>query len=687
MRVFVAEKPSLARVIAECLPGPQRKQDGYIECGPKDVVVWCAGHILEMAAPEEYSEELRVWRLDQLPIVPAEWKLQPKIPELLKVIKSWLGKATRVVNAGDPDREGQLLVDEVLRYLGYGGPVDRVLINDLNPAAVRKALSALEPNAKFASLYEAAVGRQRADWLYGLNLTRLYTLLGRSGGYDGVLSVGRVQTPLLGLVVARDRQIEGWKSKTYWTLAAAVETSGGAFSAGWRPGPSAEGCLDEDGRLVSHEKALELQRACSGRPATVVDYREEAKTEQPPLPYSLAELQKDAGKKLGMSAKAVLDACQSLYETRKLTTYPRSDCSHLPEGQHGQCKQVLSSVARTLPALADVVAGADQSIRSSAWNDKKVTAHHAIIPTNADAGGVALSEQELAIYSLIARRYVAQFYPPYRYRQVTIELRIGEEQFRATGRTPVAQGWKAVVVSEAATEEETEKAAGENERALPVVSQGADLVVKEVVLAEKATQPPKRFTDSTLIDAMVGIARFVTDPRVKKVLKETDGIGTSATRAAIIENLFARNFLVRKGRQVLSTDTGRAFIDVLPPVATTPDQTALWEVALRGISEGSMTGEAFTAGVVRQVSELVARGKAMGTLKIPGAIPCPRAGCSGFLRRRKGKTGYFWACSTYPECKQTAEDDGGKPRRGQSQGGGGRSSKRRGGRGRGRREA
>jgi DNA topoisomerase-3 len=222
VRLFLAEKPSLARAIADVLPGPQQRRDGHIQCGGGDVVAWCAGHILELAPPDAYDPRYKQWRAEDLPIVPATWKLSASAPDLLRTIKTLLPRATRVVHAGDPDREGQLLVDEVIDFLGYRGPVDRLLISDLNAPAVRSALASLQSNGRYRGLSDAALARQRADWLYGINLTRLYTVLGRAGGYDGVLSVGRVQTPLLGLVVRRDAEIEGFKPRTYYVLRAAI---------------------------------------------------------------------------------------------------------------------------------------------------------------------------------------------------------------------------------------------------------------------------------------------------------------------------------------------------------------------------------------------------------------------------------------------------------------------------------
>jgi DNA topoisomerase-3 len=654
MRLFIAEKPSLARAIADVLPGPHQKRGGYIECGRDDVVTWCAGHILELAEPEAYRPEYKTWAIEHLPIAPDKWKLAVSAPDLYKTIKSLLPKAREVVNAGDPDREGQLLVDEVLEHLAYRGPVSRILVSDLNPAAVRKALATVQPNAKFRGLYDSARARQRADWLYGLNLTRLYTVLGRAGGHDGILSVGRVQTPLLGLIVRRDLEIEGFTPKPYFVLSAEVRSSGGSFRATWTPGDSAGVAIDDEKRLINRAHADALVARCSGQRGRVAKCSREKKFEAPPLPYALADLQVDAGKRLGLTPKQTLDACQALYETHRLTTYPRSDCQYLPEGHFAQASSVLATIAQNAPTLGELARAATPATRSKAWNDGKVTAHHAIIPTPVARSGASLSEAERGVYELIARRYIAQFHPAFEYNQTQIEIDVAGERFAASGRQPLSEGWRRVISSTAAEVDDTDADdAAASKTTLPLLQQGEDVQVPRVDLAEKKTAPPKRFTDATLVQAMTGIARFVADPKIKQLLRESDGIGTPATQAAIIQTLYDRKFIEKKGRHIISTSVGRALIQILPSVATTPDMTALWEAAMKRIAVGEMPLDAFVDGVLRQLTDLIGRGRARGPLAVPGARPCAAPGCKGFLRRRSGSQGAFWACTRFPDCKYT----------------------------------
>ena len=617
MRLFIAEKPSLARAIADALPGQQKKRASFIECGRDDVVAWCAGHILALAEPEAYAPEYKAWRLEHLPISPGEWRLTVTARELLQTIRSLLPKASRVVHAGDPDREGQLLVDEVLQFLGYKGPVDRLLISDLTPAAVRKALGDLRPNAKFRGLYEAALARQRADWLYGINLTRLYTILGRAGGYDGVLSVGRVQTPLLGLIVRRDSEIEDFKPRPYYIVRAAVRAGDAHCIATWQPAEGSPDVVDDTGRPINGQHAAAVRATVAGRSGQVTTCSRGKKSEPPPLPYSLPDLQVDAGKRLGLGPKQTLEACQSLYETHRMLTYPRSDCPYLPEGQHPQAIAVMAAIATNIPALVPAASAADRSQRSRAWNDKKVTAHHAIIPTVVAKPIADLTPIERGIYNLVARRYLAQFHSAFEYDETKIELAIEGECFRAAGRQTVAEGWRALIPRVEADEDRRAPEDEETSDPPPLLREGEEIACTDVTIAAQQTVAPKRFTEASLIQAMTGIARYVQDPKIKQVLRETDGIGTPATQAAIIQTLFDRSFIERRRRQVVSTPIGRALIEVLPEVATRPDLTALWEAAMRRIADGQLPLSQFLAGVLAQLRKLILSGRTKGDLVIP----------------------------------------------------------------------
>ncbi|MFM5547679.1 DNA topoisomerase III [Aeromonas veronii] len=637
MRLFIAEKPTLGRAIADALPKPHKKGDGFIETAQGDVVTWCIGHLLEQAEPDAYDATFKQWRMEHLPIIPAQWQLvaKPKTKTQLTVIKRLIKQADCVVNAGDPDREGQLLVDEVIDFLGYPKtkPVQRCLISDLNPPAVRRALEKLRDNKEFVPLAVSALARSRADWLYGINMTRAYTLLGRKAGCSELLSVGRVQTPLLGLVVRRDLEIEAFVPKPFYEVLAHLLTDGNErFTAKWLP---SEACLpwqDEEGRVLNRALADKVVSRINGQPAQVESVEEQARKQAAPLPYNLSSLQIDAAKRFGMDAKRVLDICQSLYERHKLITYPRSDSRYLPTDHFKRAEQVRGAIAATAPApapaLAKAVSEADGKIRSKAWNDSKVDAHHAIIPTEKQGNPGMLGADEAKLYGLIARQYLLQFYPPFEYNDSKVLLRIAGGLFQAKARRILKAGWKALLGVE---EDDDEEKAG----TLPALKEGEQLLCERGELHEKMTQPPKSFTDATLLAAMTGIARYVQDPEIRKTLRDTDGLGTEATRAGIIDLLFKRRFLVRQGKSIKATPTGRALVQALPATATTPDMTALWEQSLGQIAERHGSYQQFMGPLTEQLNGLI-EGARQDSGASFSALPkeAPGAGKRRFTKRK-----------------------------------------------------
>ena len=583
MRLFIAEKPSLGCAIADVLKKPLKRHEGYIESASGDVVTWCIGHLLEQEEPDAYDPVYKTWKLEHLPIVPQQWRLKPRkgVRAQLQVIGKLLKRADIVVHAGDPDREGQLLVDEVLDYLKLSATrkkeVRRLLISDLNPAAVARALERMRSNQEFVPLAVSALARSRADWLYGINLTRACTLLGRRVGFDGLLSIGRVQTPILGLVARRDADIDNFQPKPYFEVfAILVRVRDERFRAKWIPSEACQKWLDEEGRVLDRRLAQNVVDRITGKQGTVKRVDDKRGKETPPLPYSLSALQIDAARQLGMDASKVLAGCQHLYE-QKLITYPRSDCRYLPVEHFTQAPEILASIRHNSVALAKAIDQAIPERRTSAWNDKKVGAHHAIIPTSLRTDLARLPEAQRKLYELIARQYVVQFYPDHTFRKRVIDVELEKGLFRASSRQTVVQGWKTLI------NPDKDQPDGDESTWLPELSAGDVVACPEAELQEKQTQPPKPFNDATLLSAMTGIARFVQDKDIRKILRETDGLGTEATRASIIELLFKRRFLERKGRNIHASATGRALINALPEKMTTPDMTAQWEASLTDI--------------------------------------------------------------------------------------------------------
>ena len=635
MRLFIAEKPSLARAIADVLPKPHRRGEGYIACGNDQIVTWCVGHLLEQAQPDSYDSRYARWSLADLPIVPEKWRLQPRpsVAKQLKVIKKLLEQADEVIHAGDPDREGQLLVDEVLDYLALPAAkrenVQRCLINDLNPQAVERAIGRLRLNKEFIPLCVSALARARADWLYGINMTRAWTLLGRNAGYDGVLSVGRVQTPVLGLVVRRDEEIEHFIPKDYFEVKAHIVTpKEERFIAIWQPSAACEPWQDEEGRLLHRPLAEHVLARIGGQPALVTCYQDKRENDTAPLPFSLSSLQIEAAKRFGLSAQTVLDTCQRLYETHKLITYPRSDSRYLPEEHFAGRHAVLKAISAHQPNMSPPTDFSTDR-KNRCWDDKKVDAHHAIIPT-ARSSAVRLSDNEASIYGLIARQYLMQFCPDAVYRKCVIELDIAGGRFIAKARFLAEAGWRALLGSKERDEEN-------DGTPLPVVAKDDVLLCENGEIAAKQTQPPRPFTDATLLSAMTGIARFVQDKDLKKILRATDGLGTEATRAGIIELLFRRAFLTKKGRYIHATEAGRALIHSLPEMAARPDMTAQWESTLTKISEKACRYQDFMQPLVVTLHELITLARQQSSAGAFRGVATPAANSKPRSKKAKAK--------------------------------------------------
>lgn len=659
MRLYIAEKPSLGAEIAKYLPGPISRKDGYITTGA-GIVTWGFGHILRQAEPGEYDPKYEKWRMDDLPIIPETWKLlvAASCQKQFGIVKKLIEEATEIVHAGDPDREGQLLIDEVLEYVDNQKPVQRILLNALDEQSVKKSLANLRDNKDFHNLKQSALARARADWLIGMNFSRAFTLAARRAGHQATLPVGRVKTPTLALVVRREREIASFLLADYFTVKADFQHEKGVFTAYWKPKDDQQG-LDAEGRLADNAVAQALLEKLGAPPAAseIVQCETAEKREAQRLPVSLSALQVMAGKKFGYDPQLVLDTAQKLYE-KKLTTYPRSDCEFLPESQLADATAILGNLAGIKrEELADWSGRADSQMRSRAWNDKKITAHHAIIPTQEKCNWATLSETEQNLYFLIAQAYIAQFYPVHAYSQTRVEVLHAEERFIANGRIVRELGWKEIYGADA--EEKKDEDGG----MLPPMEKGDNADWLQTVAEKKSTKPPARFTAATLLAAMKEIHKYVKNADLKKQLKDVSGIGTEATRATIIKELVVRGFLSeeKKKKYLIPTESAYLLIDALPEELTYPDSTALWENILQRMAEGGESLEEF----LRQQAEFttsICAGATRLDISVKGDYPCPQCG-KGVLQPRNGRNGKFWGCSQYPACRAACDDNNGEPQK------------------------
>ncbi|MGR3808162.1 DNA topoisomerase III [Pasteurella testudinis] len=648
MKLFLCEKPSQGRDIGKFIGATQRC-DGLLTSADKQTIVtWGIGHLLEQADPHDYDEAYKRWSIDDLPIVPTQWqmKIKPDTSKQCKIVLGLIKKASHIVIATDPDREGEVIARELLDAANYRGTLQRLWLSALDDGSIKKALSSLKSDAETRPLYDAGLARARADWLVGMNLTRLFTLLAQEQGYyEGVLSVGRVQSPTLAIVVQRDREITHFVPKNFYVLPVTLANSGGQrFIAQWH---CPENNCDEEGRCIDLAviNAAAQQLIATGS-AKITDLETKRAKENPPLAFDLGTLQQTCSKLWGLGAQEVLDIAQSLYETHKATTYPRTDCGYLPESMMVEIPQVLRAIVTAIPQFNEIATQLNTAMRSRIWNDSKITAHHGIIPTTGKVNMSNMSENEKRVYDLVCRHYLAQFLPLYEEDRTTVMLESGMHILSATGKVVIKRGWK-IVFGQRSDEESLLET---DQQGLPILSKGENCMVCDAEVRSMQTSPPKPYTEGTLISAMKNAAKFVQDPRLKQRLRETEGLGTEATRAGVIETLLKRGYLVKQKKNIVSTAAAGALIDSLPAIIKDPGMTALWEQALNDIAHNQLQladfmtkQDAFIRHVVQSSS-----GISMKINSAPTKI-CPQ--CGAAMRRRKGPNGEFWGCTAYPNCK------------------------------------
>lgn len=649
MKLYIAEKPSLGRAIAGAL-GSGKKKEQAIE-GDGWVVTWCFGHLLETAKPEDYNADWKRWDKSHLPIIPERWELKASKDKKkqLKIIKSYLDKASVVINAGDPGREGQLLVDEVMERFNWKGETLRLWAKDLTNSGLKKSLANCKPNSEYQGLKLSAETRQRADWLFGLNMTRWFTVLAREKGYDSVLSVGRVQTPTLAMIVARDREIENFEPKDYHVLKATFSNNGKRYEGVYLPDDN----LLVDGRLTNRPVAQavldKIYDPLEDTKAEIIFLEKKRKTQDAPIPFALSDLQKVCSKKFKMSAKKVLDIGQALYQKHKLTTYPRSDCGYVEESKFADAPQVLDALKGLNSEYIPHIEKADTSKKPKSFNDANVTEHTGIIPTGKSVDLSELTDDELCVFDVICRRYIAQFMPSHKTDETDVITLCEGFKFKSKGKAITDNGWQDI---------EPVKKTGKE---LPVLNKSEPTHCVDGEIEDKKTKPPKRFTEGELIDAMTNAARYLEDKKDKEVMRESKGIGTEATRADIIENIKNRACAVLNDSQIISTDKGRSLVDSLPDALTNPLTSVDWERQLSHIEETANVQNQtdFISNLSEWISNLMSTATDIN-LKGVEVHHCPKCE-SGVMHKRKGKDGLFFGCSNYPDCKHTMANKAGKP--------------------------
>jgi len=628
--LVVAEKPSVARDIARVLGAREKGENCLI--GNGYVVTWAIGHLVTLKEPQELDERYARWRAQDLPILPAkmETKVIRKTSAQFRAVKKYLcdQETETVVCATDSGREGELIFRYIYKQAGCKKPVMRLWISSMTDEAIRAGFENLRPSSDYDALYASARCRADADWLIGMNATRAYTLR-----YHVLLSVGRVQTPTLSMLVKRRKEIDSFVPQTYYTVRASFDGYEGTYIS-----PKGEKQID------SREAADAIASRVRGQMGVVDEAKREKKIERPPLLYDLTTLQREANAQLGFTAKKTLAAAQKLYETHKLITYPRTDSRYLSRDMKGKVEKALSSYQGDLQEVGQKALGYGVRLTPRIFDDAKLTDHHAIIPTGKCADGMNLTADERKLYEMVARRLAAAFYPNHEYDSLRVVTRVGEDSFVSNGKSVTQTGWKEVYSQQAMKRKKTD-----DEQSLPSLSVGDLRLCQSAKAKEEQTKPPKEHNDASLLSEMEHAGRQIEDEALRETMKDC-ALGTPATRAAIIERLIEVGYVKRSGKNLVATKKGVSLIEAVPPEIASPETTGRWERALSEIARGKDGEARFREGIARLAAFLVQhassapdvafdaeerRGKAARRPKDMG-IPCPVCGRGKMAENTKG---------------------------------------------------
>jgi DNA topoisomerase III len=635
--LVIAEKPSVGRDLSKVLPGPFTKGEGALE-GPDHIVTWAVGHLVQLADPDEYDEKYAKWRMPDLPIVPKKFKLvvrDERSKKQMTVVTRELDRddVELVVNACDAGREGELIFAYLYEKAGSRLPVQRLWLNSMTTSAIKEAFASLRPSEEYHTLEEAARSRSEADWIVGMNATRAATIRLRAS-FDGAVSLGRVQTPTLAILARREQEIRDFKPEPYWVVDARFLALAAGESVESNPRRAYDGRFHAGAnpRIKSAEEAAAVVAACEGNTGTITKVEKRESKDRSPLLYDLTSLQRDASSRFGFTASRTLRAAQRLYEEHKALTYPRTNSRYITSDMVGEIKPIASLVGeqKEYATAASYVTGLDMLPLGRVVNNEKVTDHHAIIPTLAERHPVdKMDDDDRRVYDLVVRRFLAIFHPEAVFENTRVETTVAEYVFRTRGRLLIVAGWRGVygegVSADANTGSQDDDDEGGDQQ-LPRLEQGEQSKVHRIASEAKETKPPRRYSDGSLLDAMETAGKLVDDEELREAMKDS-GIGTPATRAAIIERLLQVGYIERDGRALVVTEKGMNVIRLLGQHAlTSPSLTGEWEHRLANIETGQDTRAAFMADIAKFAEETVHQlDTTLKDVRIPRANlgPCP----------------------------------------------------------------
>lgn len=666
MKLIIAEKPALAEAIKEAAGTDFVKREGYFE-NKEYYISWCIGHLLEVIIPDEKSQ----WTFDNLPLKHIGWYFETKenTKKQYNIVKTLIDMSDTIINAGDPDEEGQLIVDSILYKEGIidlqgssKKAVKRLLVNDFNTGAIKKELSNLKDNNDYLNLSYMALARALADKIFGYSFTRAYSVKNKQAGNSNIISIGRVQTPMLALIVRREQEIKNHIKSYYWIIKGNYVIAGNNIDFTYQ---AKDDEIDDTKKITSEVTANEVLNRLNENKSNAVVFKYETKQEieNVPLPYNLLDLQVDCSKLYNMKADKVMSITQNLREKHRAITYNRSDCNYLLDETYEQSPAIIACLQNIEDnKLQNIINNTNIDIKSKAFNSSKTTAHTAIIPTETKLDFSAFSDDEKKVFLLIANRFVMQFLPPAKYLKHTITINVGSDTLINNHRQLLDAGWKGIL----SEKEDDETVTGGLDYSQ--IYEGKQVEKIDFISLKEETKPKKLYTTDTFLQDLKRVAVYCKNEKTKQLLKEKDkdkagengGIGTPATRSALIKTLYDRGYVKDDKKNIVSTDLGKELISLLSDDIIYPDMTALWHEDIKELNTDMSKLDNFINSVTEFSSKEIDKIKSSENIFKSNAQKCPSCD-TGYLIRKKGKDNFFWGCSNYPECKTTFNDDKGKP--------------------------